>query len=80
MVNAGLISEYAQAFLSGCVVAGDIPTEHEAPLSKFMIRLQPSWTFERIELELRRYLADPEKLQQMALEGFIYARRYLTST
>jgi hypothetical protein len=45
-----------------------------------MIRLQPSWDIERIEIEIQKYLDDPERLQQMALEGFIYARRYLTST
>ena len=62
------------------MVAGDIPTEHEEPLSKFMIHLHPSWKIDRIESELREYLEDPERLQQMALDGFIYARRYLTST
>ena len=45
-----------------------------------MIHLHPSWKIDRIEEELRTYLADPERLQQMAIEGFIYARRYLTST
>jgi len=62
------------------VVAGDIPTEHEAQLSSFMIKLQPSWSIEEIESEIQRYLDDPERLQQMALEGFIYARKYLTAT
>jgi hypothetical protein len=74
------MKQYAQALLSGCVIAGDIPTEHEGPLSKFMIKLQPSWNIERIEMEIQKYLDNPEKLQQMALEGFIYARSYLTST
>ena len=72
--------QYAQALLSGCVVAGDIPTEHEPQLSSFMIKLQPSWSIERIESEIQQHLDDPERLQQMALEGFIYARRYLTAT
>jgi len=45
-----------------------------------MIKLQPSWDIERIETEIQKYLDDPERLQQMALEGFVYARRYLTST
>lgn len=62
------------------MVAGDIPTEHEEPLSKFMIRLQPSWKIDKIENELRKYLADPDRLEQMAIDGFIYARRYLTTT
>ena len=75
-----LTVQYAQAFLSGCVVAGDIPTEQEDQLSSFMIKLQPSWDIERIETEIQKYLDDPERLQQMALEGFVYARRYLTST
>ena len=45
-----------------------------------MIKLQPSWSIEEIESEIQRYLDDPERLQQMAFEGFIYARKYLTAT
>lgn len=75
-----MIRKYAQAFLSGCVVAGDIPTEHEEALSKFMIHLEPTWNIERIHEELYKYLAQPEKLHQMALDGLVYARKHLTST
>lgn len=75
-----LIRKYAQAFLSGCVVAGDLPTEHEEELEKFTIKLEPGWKIERIHWELEKYLAQPEKLHQMALDGFAYAREHLTGT
>ena len=35
---------------------------------------------ERIQQELDKYLADEEKLHQMAMDGISYARRWLTST
>lgn len=87
-----MIRKYAQAFLSGCVVvschqaawtnhqAGDLPTEHETALSKFMIVLKPSWDIERINREIQWHLDRPEVMQRKALEAFAYARRYLTNT
>ena len=72
--------QYAQAFLSGCVVAADLPTEHEEALRGVIIPLEPTWDFERIEEELQSYLAQPERLHQMAMDAFAYARRYLTTT
>lgn len=75
-----LIRKYAQAMLSGCVIASDLPTEHEEAMEAFTIRLHPSWKIERIEEEINKYLAQPEKLQQMALDAFAYARRHLTTT
>lgn len=75
-----LIRKYAQALLSGCVIAGDLPTEHEDALSDVVIRLDPNWSFERISEEIERALADPDELRRKALLGFAYARRYLTIT
>lgn len=72
-------AQYAQALLSGCVVAADLPTEQEGDLSRFMIQLSPTWSFERIEQELQSHLQQPEKLQQMAVDGFLYAREHLTT-
>jgi len=72
--------KYAQAFLSGCVVAADLPTEHEEALERFTIPLNPNWPIERIHKELELYLSQPEKLQQMALDALVYARRHLTTT
>lgn len=72
--------QYAQALLSGCVIAGDIPTEHEEALEKFTILLKPSWTIERIHEEIQSYLDQPEKLHQMAVDGLVYARKHLTTT
>jgi hypothetical protein len=79
-VERKMIRKYAQAFLSGCVVAGDIPTEHEEALSRFMIPLQASWSIDRIEAQIKTYLAEPERLHQMAIDAFIYARSHLTTT
>ena len=75
-----MIRKYAQAFLSGCVVAADLPTEHEEALSKFTIVLKPTWSIERIHEELQKYLDRPEKLHQMAMDAFAYARGHLTTT
>ncbi|ORY34796.1 hypothetical protein BCR39DRAFT_461978 [Naematelia encephala] len=75
-----LIRKYAQALLSGCVIAADLPTEHEEALERFTIPLKPSWGIEKIHAEIERYLAMPEKLHQMSMDGFIYARRHLTTT
>lgn len=74
------IRKYAQAFLSGCVVATDLPTEHEEALAGFTIPLRPTWNIEQIEAQMERYLAQPEKLHQMALDAFAYARKHLTTT
>jgi hypothetical protein len=75
-----LIRKYAQALLSGCVIASDLPTEHEEAMGEFVIRLEPTWNIERIELEINTYLDQPQRLHQMALDGFAYARRHLTTT
>lgn len=79
-VERKMIRKYAQAFLSGCVVAADLPTEHEEALSRFVIPLQPDWPIGRIESQLKEYLATPERLEQMSVDAFVYARKYLTTT
>ncbi|WWD20263.1 hypothetical protein CI109_104739 [Kwoniella shandongensis] len=75
-----MIRKYAQAFLSGCVVAADIPTEQEEALSKFVIPLKTTWKIEQINEALKYYLDRPEVLQQMAMDGLVYARQHLTTT
>ncbi|ODN78592.1 hypothetical protein L202_04199 [Cryptococcus amylolentus CBS 6039] len=75
-----LIRKYAQAFLSGCVVASDLPTEQEAALSKFVIPLKSSWNIEQINSAIQYYLDRPEVLQQMAVDALVYARQHLTTT
>jgi hypothetical protein len=62
------------------VIAADIPTEHEEALRGFVIPLKPTWDIEKIHQVLEGYLADEDKLQQMAMDGFAYARKYLTTT
>ncbi|BEJ14168.1 hypothetical protein CspHIS471_0313420 [Cutaneotrichosporon sp. HIS471] len=75
-----LIRKYAQALLSGCVIASDLPTEHEEAMMGLVIRLEPTWDIDRIQAEINKYLAQPEVLHQMALDGFAYARKHLTTT
>ncbi|WWC92732.1 uncharacterized protein L201_007691 [Kwoniella dendrophila CBS 6074] len=75
-----MIRKYAQAFLSGCVVASDLPTEHEESLSKFIIPLKSTWSIEKINEMLNYYLERDDLLQQMALDGFIWARQHMTTT
>jgi hypothetical protein len=91
-----LIRKYAQALLAGCVVvrnfpfsllrelmclqAGDIPTEQEDVLGRFMINLKPSWTIAQINEELSRHLQDEKALEAKALLGFAYARKHFTNT
>lgn len=74
------ILKYAQAMLSGCVIAADLPTEHESALRSFIIPLQPSWGIKQIEAQIRAYLARPDEMHRMAMEGFVYARSHLTTT
>ncbi|KAJ9119301.1 hypothetical protein QFC24_005772 [Naganishia onofrii] len=76
-----MIRKFAQALLSGCVVAGDIPTEHEDMLSEFMIELKASWDIEqRINMELAKHLQDDRELERKAMLGFAYARKHFTNT
>lgn len=62
------------------MVAADLPTEREESLSDFLIILDPSWTFEQIERHIGTFLAEPERLEQMAMDAFAFARRELTTT
>ena len=75
-----LTRQYAQALLSGCVIAADLPTEHEEHLGNFVIRLEQHWDIEQIAKQIQSYLDQPDLLERMALEGFAYARSHLTTT
>jgi hypothetical protein len=75
-----LTEKYAQALLSGCVIAADLPTEHEENLGNFVIRLEQHWGVEEIAKQIQTYLDQPDLLERMALEGFAYARSHLTTT
>lgn len=61
-------------------MAADIPTEHESALSKFVIPLKATWSIEQINAAIQYYIDRPEVLQQMAVDGFVYARQHLTIT
>ncbi|WVR08129.1 hypothetical protein IAU60_005175 [Kwoniella sp. DSM 27419] len=75
-----MIRKYAQALLSGCVIAADLPTEHEDALSKFVIPLKSTWGIDKINEALRYHLDRPELLQQMAVDGLVYARQHFTTS
>ncbi|WVQ75041.1 hypothetical protein IAR50_004650 [Cryptococcus sp. DSM 104548] len=75
-----MIRKYAQAFLSGCVVASDLPTEQESALSRFIIPLKPTWSIDQINAAIQYYLDRPEVLQQMAVDALVYARQHLTTS
>ncbi|WVN86840.1 uncharacterized protein L203_102014 [Cryptococcus depauperatus CBS 7841] len=75
-----MIRKYAQAFLSGCVVASDLPTEQETAISKFIIPLKSTWNINQINSAIQYYIDRPELLQQMAIDAMVYARQYLTTT
>ncbi|EJU06056.1 hypothetical protein DACRYDRAFT_73322 [Dacryopinax primogenitus] len=79
VVERKMIRKYAQAWLSGCVVAADLPTEQEGDIREFMIELKASWPIERINAVIRQELANPDALRQKALLGFAYARQQLTN-
>ncbi|CAD6581519.1 MAG: hypothetical protein CYPHOPRED_001599 [Cyphobasidiales sp. Tagirdzhanova-0007] len=73
------IRKYAQAFLSGCIVAGDLPTEQEEAFRNFMIPLRANAPIEEINEIVSRALLDPAELQRKALAAFAYAREHLTN-
>ncbi|CDZ97942.1 hypothetical protein [Phaffia rhodozyma] len=75
-----MIRKYAQAFMSGCVVAGDYPTDKEEDICEFMIELKQDWSIEHINRVLKDALQDEEELQRKAMLGFAFARTHLTNT
>lgn len=72
------IRKFNEAFLSGCVVASDIPTEFEELFSNVIIKLNASMTAEEIDSVLRQALERPDLLEQMAIEAFKRARSYFS--
>lgn len=68
------IRKFNEAFLSGCVVASDIPSEMEYIFRGVVIELDARMTEQEIDLKLRGALQDPVQLQQMAVEAMYRAR------
>ena len=70
------IRKFNEAFLSGCVVASDIPHEMEHVFRGVVIELSDSMSESEIDKILGDALADPERLAEMALEAHKRARVY----
>ncbi|KAJ3320535.1 hypothetical protein HDU76_000276 [Blyttiomyces sp. JEL0837] len=68
------IRKYHESFLSGCVVAADIPIEMESMFQDVVIPLRADMTAIEIQEALGPYLNDTEKLTWMAVEAFKRAR------
>jgi hypothetical protein len=69
------IRKFNEAFLSGCVVASDIPSEMESLFRGVVIELDARMSEAEIDGILRRALSDPVRLQEMAVEALRRARR-----
>ncbi|KAL7005668.1 hypothetical protein EMMF5_004750 [Cystobasidiomycetes sp. EMM_F5] len=78
-VQKKAIRKYMQASLTGCVIAGEIPDEHQEILRPNMVELKASWPMSRINAILREALADPAELQRKASTMFAYASQHWTS-
>ncbi|ORY38762.1 hypothetical protein BCR33DRAFT_853747, partial [Rhizoclosmatium globosum] len=72
------IRKYHEAFLSGCVVAADIPLEMEEIFRDVTIPLRLDMNAEEVNDILQVYLADKERLAWMAREAFYRARQHWT--
>ncbi|KAJ3331877.1 hypothetical protein HDU76_001965 [Blyttiomyces sp. JEL0837] len=72
------IRKYHEAFLSGCVVAGDIPLEMENTFRDVVIPLRLDMSASEIQATLDEYVHDTERLAWMAVEGFRRARAVWT--
>ncbi|KAJ3203366.1 hypothetical protein HDU82_006639 [Entophlyctis luteolus] len=72
------IRKFHESFMSGCVVASDIPLEMEDIFKDVVIPLEPDMTPGEINNILQVYLADKERLAWMAMEAFKRARMHWT--
>ncbi|KAJ3416174.1 hypothetical protein HDV05_002819 [Chytridiales sp. JEL 0842] len=72
------IRKYHEAFLSGCVVAADIPLEMEFMFEDAIIPLRPNMTPEEIQHTIEPYLEDKDRLAKMAVKAFRRAREHWT--
>ncbi|KAI9353721.1 hypothetical protein BDR26DRAFT_890178 [Obelidium mucronatum] len=70
------IRKFQESFMSGCVVAADIPLEMESMFQNVVIPLRPDMTAEDINNVLQGYLRDKERLAWMAMEAFKRARMH----
>ncbi|KAJ3028508.1 UNVERIFIED_CONTAM: hypothetical protein HDU68_001504 [Siphonaria sp. JEL0065] len=68
------IRKYQESFMSGCVVAADIPLEMENMFRNVVIPLKASMSIEQINETLQEYLKDKARLSWMAQEAFKRAR------
>ncbi|KAJ3070916.1 hypothetical protein HDU98_006052 [Podochytrium sp. JEL0797] len=72
------IRKFQESFLSGCVVASDVPYEMQDVFKDVMIPLSVDMTVDEINDTLQTYLQDKERLRWMAMEAFRRARAQWT--
>ncbi|KAJ3403439.1 hypothetical protein CcCBS67573_g06582 [Chytriomyces confervae] len=72
------IRKYQESFMSGCVVAADIPLEMEEMFRNVVIPLRADMSVQEINQVLQEYLQDKERLAWMAVEAFKRARMHWT--
>ncbi|ORY31196.1 hypothetical protein BCR33DRAFT_551353 [Rhizoclosmatium globosum] len=72
------IRKFQESFLSGCVVASDIPLEMEDIFRDVVIPLRVDMGVHEINEILQTYLQDTKRLRWMAREAFKRARMHLT--
>ncbi|KAG0150013.1 hypothetical protein CROQUDRAFT_39100 [Cronartium quercuum f. sp. fusiforme G11] len=79
-IEGKFIRKYSQARLSGCVIASDLPADHDQILKNNIIQLELNATIEEIDQVIKHALLDEKELQRKAVTLLRYARQHLTST
>ncbi|KAI9353720.1 hypothetical protein BDR26DRAFT_814962 [Obelidium mucronatum] len=72
------VRKFQESFMSGCVVASDIPLEMEDLFKDVVIPLNVKMSVDQINSILQEYLQDKDKLEWMAREAFKRARMHWT--
>lgn len=79
-IEQKFIRKFSQAMLSGCVIASDLPNDHDTVLKKNIIELKLNSTIEEINESIKEALLDEQELKRKASVLLRYARQHLTST
>ncbi|EGG00690.1 uncharacterized protein MELLADRAFT_111563 [Melampsora larici-populina 98AG31] len=79
-IEGKFIRKFSQAMLSGCVIASDLPNDHDTILKNNIIELKLNSTIEEINKAIKAALLDETELKRKASVLLRYARQHLTST
>ncbi|KAH9811265.1 hypothetical protein DFH28DRAFT_901275 [Melampsora americana] len=79
-IEQKFIRKFAQAMLSGCVIASDLPNDHDTIMKNNIIELRLNSTIEEINEAIKEALLDENELKRKATVLLRYARQHLTST